>query len=85
MEQVVSVFIGCLRHLLKLCDRRDVIVYALGVGVTEPAFAFEDHEDFAPLPTYPLVLSFKGESQDVVPFGVGRQLTVMACRAVLWH
>ncbi len=51
--------------------RRDVILYALGVGVADPAFSFEDHEDFAPLPTYPLVMAFKGVSQDVVPFGVG--------------
>lgn len=52
-------------------NRRDVIIYALGLGASDPAFTFEDHEDFEPLPTYPLVLSFKGLSQDIVPFGVG--------------
>ncbi|CEI93651.1 hypothetical protein RMCBS344292_07882 [Rhizopus microsporus] len=35
------------------CNKRDYLLYALGVG------------DFAPLPTYPLVLVLKGDSYDV--------------------
>lgn len=34
----------------------------------ELPFLYEDHEQFAAFPTFPLVLPFKGTSHDVVPF-----------------
>lgn len=34
----------------------------------ELPFIYEDHEQFAAFPTFPLVLPFKGTSHDVVPF-----------------
>ncbi|MES1909165.1 MAG: hypothetical protein MHM6MM_001956 [Cercozoa sp. M6MM] len=49
-------------------NRRDLILYALGIGATELPLVYENHEDFAPFPTYPIVLEFKGDSQDVVGF-----------------
>eukprot|EP01098_Paradermamoeba_levis_P003461 TRINITY_DN1576_c0_g1_i1.p1 TRINITY_DN1576_c0_g1~~TRINITY_DN1576_c0_g1_i1.p1 ORF type:complete len:310 (+),score=105.74 TRINITY_DN1576_c0_g1_i1:49-930(+) len=50
-------------------NRRDVILYALGVGAKDLKFTYEDDSDFATLPTFPVVLTFKGDSFDVVPFG----------------
>jgi hypothetical protein len=34
----------------------------------ELQFLYEDHENFAAFPTFPIVLPFKGTSHDVVPF-----------------
>jgi len=53
-------------------NRRDTILYALGLGETDLRFVYELNQNFAALPTYPVVLSFKGESFDVVPFGAGQ-------------
>ncbi|SAM07747.1 hypothetical protein [Absidia glauca] len=49
------------------CNRRDHILYALGVGVSEDElkYLFELNPDFTVLPTYPLVLGLKGDSSDV--------------------
>mmetsp|Transcript_12610 Transcript_12610/g.29442 ORF Transcript_12610/g.29442 Transcript_12610/m.29442 type:complete len:296 (+) Transcript_12610:16-903(+) len=52
-------------------NRRDVLTYALGIGACEERFAYEDDGDFATFPTYPVVLSMKGTSSDVVQFGTG--------------
>lgn len=43
-------------------NRRDLILYAIGIGSNELRYVYEDHEDFAAFPTYPIVLSFKGAS-----------------------
>eukprot|EP01097_Dermamoeba_algensis_P005174 TRINITY_DN328_c0_g1_i1.p1 TRINITY_DN328_c0_g1~~TRINITY_DN328_c0_g1_i1.p1 ORF type:complete len:204 (+),score=59.34 TRINITY_DN328_c0_g1_i1:86-697(+) len=49
-------------------NRRDLILYALGVGSSDLRFIYEDDTDFAALPTYLVVLGFKGNSFDIVPF-----------------
>ena len=48
--------------------RRDLITYAVGIGCHELDFVYEDADDFAAFPTYPVVLSSKGPDQDVVDF-----------------
>ncbi|KAJ3979620.1 peroxisomal dehydratase [Lentinula detonsa] len=52
--------------------KRDLILYALGVGAknTEDDFPFvyELNPNFAALPTYPVVLTFKGDSQELNTF-----------------
>ncbi|KAI7863650.1 HotDog domain-containing protein [Spinellus fusiger] len=52
------------------CNRRDFLLYALSVGVKEDElrYLFEDDRNFGPLPTYPLVLSLKGNSSDITVF-----------------
>ncbi|KAJ3339596.1 hypothetical protein HDU93_008013 [Gonapodya sp. JEL0774] len=52
-------------------NRRDLILYALGVGAKELKFIYELDPNFSPLPFYPLCVGAKGESQDVVKFGGG--------------
>ena len=49
-------------------NRRDLLTYALGIGCTDLRHIYEDSEDFAPFPTYPVVLGFKGDAADVVSF-----------------
>jgi len=49
-------------------NTRDLIIYALGVGSTDPRFVYENHADFAAFPTYPISLTFKGSSYDVLSF-----------------
>lgn len=49
-------------------NKRDLLTYAVGIGCDELNFVFEHDEDFAPFPTYPIVLGFKGTDQDVVDF-----------------
>lgn len=56
------------REVLVSYNRRDLLVYALGIGATDLCFAYEDDADFAAFPTYPVVLGFKGDAADVVPF-----------------
>ncbi|RCI02786.1 hypothetical protein CU098_000309, partial [Rhizopus stolonifer] len=50
-----------------VCNRRDFLLYALGVGVKEDElkYLYELDKDFAPLPTYPLVLLLKGDDYNV--------------------
>ncbi|GAN03398.1 peroxisomal multifunctional enzyme [Mucor ambiguus] len=50
-----------------VCNRRDFLLYALGVGVKENElkYLYELDKDFAPLPTYPLVLLLKGDDYNV--------------------
>jgi peroxisomal enoyl-CoA hydratase 2 len=49
-------------------NRRDLITYAVGIGCDELRFVYENDPDFAAFPTYPIVLGFKGEEEDVVGF-----------------
>ncbi|PHH85338.1 hypothetical protein CDD83_576 [Cordyceps sp. RAO-2017] len=50
--------------------KRDVLLFANSIGckADELHFLYELHPNFAAFPTYPLVLSFKGKSQEVVDF-----------------
>lgn len=48
--------------------RRDLLLYALGIGATELRYIHEANPGFCAFPTYPLVLPYKGTSSDVVPF-----------------
>lgn len=49
-------------------NRRDLILYALGIGCSDLRFTYEDADDFGAFPLYPAVLGFKGDAVDVVPF-----------------
>lgn len=49
-------------------NERDIILYSLGIGSSDLRFVYEHDPKFAPFPTYPVVLPFKGTSSDVLPF-----------------
>ncbi|KAI0649674.1 peroxisomal dehydratase [Trametes meyenii] len=51
-------------------NQRDVLIYAVGIGAKKDDFALINELDksWAPFPTYPVVLPFKGTNQDVVNF-----------------
>ncbi|KAI9016721.1 HotDog domain-containing protein [Hyaloraphidium curvatum] len=49
-------------------NRRDLILYAIGIGCDELQFVYELDKNFAAFPTYPLVLPFRGTSFDVIDF-----------------
>lgn len=49
-------------------NKRDLILYALGIGAYDLKYAYENDSDFAAFPTYPLLFQFKGDSEDVVSF-----------------
>lgn len=49
-------------------NARDLIIYSLGINSKDPRFTYENHDDFAAFPTYPIVLMFKGNSFDTLPF-----------------
>jgi acyl dehydratase len=49
-------------------NQRDLILYALGVGSSDPRYTYENDDDFAAFPTYPIVLTFKGNSFDTLSF-----------------
>jgi 3-hydroxyacyl-CoA dehydrogenase/3a,7a,12a-trihydroxy-5b-cholest-24-enoyl-CoA hydratase len=49
-------------------NKRDLLTYAIGIGSTDLNFVNENDENFAMFPTYPIVLGFKGDEQDVVTF-----------------
>lgn len=49
-------------------NQRDLIMYALGIGSTDPRYIYENHDEFSAFPTYPIVLLFKGASFDALPF-----------------
>lgn len=56
-------------------NRRDLLLYAVGIGCEELKFVYEQAPDFAAFPTYPVVLSFKGATSDVdTPAGSDRYL-----------
>jgi len=50
--------------------KRDLLTYAIGIGAKADDFPFvyELHPGFAPFPTYPVVLSLKGDHEDVTDF-----------------
>ncbi|KAK5990566.1 putative dehydratase NIT22 [Cladobotryum mycophilum] len=50
--------------------KRDVLLFANSIGATanELHFLYELHPDFAVFPTYPVILPFKGDTQDVIDF-----------------
>ena len=54
--------------ILVCYNRRDLLLYALGIGCDELCFVHEDSSAFAAFPTYPAVLGFKGDALDVVSF-----------------
>ena len=49
-------------------NRRDVIIYSLGVGAVELPFTYENHESFRPIPTILFSLTLKGDATDTQPF-----------------
>ncbi|EFY90817.1 peroxisomal dehydratase [Metarhizium acridum CQMa 102] len=50
--------------------KRDVLLFANSIGATadELHFLYELHPKFAVFPTYPIVLTFKGKTQEVIDF-----------------
>ncbi|TBU57564.1 peroxisomal dehydratase [Dichomitus squalens] len=61
-------------------NQRDILIYGVGIGAKRDDFAIINGLDksWTPFPTYPVVLPFKGTSQDVVNF---RQLMTGGKRA----
>ncbi|EPS93283.1 hypothetical protein FOMPIDRAFT_1026592 [Fomitopsis schrenkii] len=51
-------------------NQRDLLVYAVGIGAKKDDFSLVNElgKAWAPFPTYPVVLGFKGTSQDIVDF-----------------
>jgi peroxisomal enoyl-CoA hydratase 2 len=49
-------------------NARDLILYSLGIGSSDPRYVYELHDDFAAFPTYPIVLGFKGDSFNTLSF-----------------
>ncbi|TPX34913.1 hypothetical protein SmJEL517_g02606 [Synchytrium microbalum] len=49
-------------------NKRDLILYAIGIGEDDLKFTYELNKDFAAFPTYPIVLPFRGLSNDVIDF-----------------
>ncbi|KAL6302250.1 peroxisomal dehydratase [Sparassis latifolia] len=51
-------------------NKRDLLIYAVGIGAKHNDYSLVNELDqsWAPFPTYPVVLSFKGVEQDVVDF-----------------
>ncbi|UKZ77631.1 hypothetical protein TrVFT333_005355 [Trichoderma virens FT-333] len=50
--------------------KRDVLLFANSIGATadELHFLYELHPNFAVFPTYPVILPFKGDTQEVIDF-----------------
>jgi len=49
-------------------NRKDLILYAVGIGCNDLPFVYENAPGFAAFPTFPIILPFKGTSIDVVSF-----------------
>eukprot|EP01104_Vermistella_antarctica_P012774 TRINITY_DN375_c1_g2_i1.p1 TRINITY_DN375_c1_g2~~TRINITY_DN375_c1_g2_i1.p1 ORF type:complete len:336 (-),score=70.41 TRINITY_DN375_c1_g2_i1:7-960(-) len=49
-------------------NKKDALLYAVGIGCEELCYTYENDASFAVFPTFPVVLGFKGTSNDVVPF-----------------
>jgi len=56
------------QHINVSFNKKDLILYAIGIGCTELNFVYENSAGFAAFPTYPIVLSFKGTETDVLGF-----------------
>eukprot|EP01126_Amoeba_proteus_P013340 TRINITY_DN15652_c0_g1_i3.p1 TRINITY_DN15652_c0_g1~~TRINITY_DN15652_c0_g1_i3.p1 ORF type:complete len:284 (+),score=50.42 TRINITY_DN15652_c0_g1_i3:74-853(+) len=64
----VSKYIGQESSTTVSYCRKDLILYAIGIGSTDLPFVYENAPNFAAFPTYPIVLGFKGTSTDVLSF-----------------
>jgi len=65
----ISSFIGKASPDIKVSfNKRDLILYALGIGCDDLNFVYENSPNFAAFPTYPIVLGFKGTETDVLSF-----------------
>jgi len=60
-------------------NRRDAILYAIGVGSSDLRYVYENDEHFGVLPTFPVVWGQKGTSFDIVPFGTNMALPGIIC------
>merc|ERR1719150_2201932 len=49
-------------------NKRDLLLYAVGIGSTDPRYVYEGDPDFGAFPTYPISLTFKGASYDALVF-----------------
>ncbi|KAJ3338113.1 hypothetical protein HDU93_009984 [Gonapodya sp. JEL0774] len=54
-------------------NKRDLILYAIGIGSDDLRYVYELDKNFAAFPTYPIVLPFRGESFDVIDFLGGQR------------
>jgi hypothetical protein len=68
MSLDVTQYIGKEASTTVSYNRKDLILYAVGIGCTELPFVYENAPGFSAFPTYPIVLSFKGTSNDVLNF-----------------
>lgn len=57
--------------------KRDALLFAnsIGVKLDELHFLYELHPNFAVFPTYPIILPFKGDTQEVVDFIASQKAT----------
>ncbi|OBZ76204.1 putative enoyl-CoA hydratase 2, partial [Grifola frondosa] len=49
-------------------NQRDLLIYAIGIGAKKDDFAIVNDKSWAPFPTYPVVLVFKGAEQELNDF-----------------
>merc|ERR1719203_2193248 len=49
-------------------NKRDLLLYSIGIGSTDPRYVYEHDPNFAAFPTYPICLTFKGDSYDALSF-----------------
>mmetsp|Transcript_33070 Transcript_33070/g.72251 ORF Transcript_33070/g.72251 Transcript_33070/m.72251 type:complete len:296 (+) Transcript_33070:54-941(+) len=49
-------------------NKRDLLLYAVGIGCEDLRYVYEYDSDFAAFPTYPVLFGFKGTDQDVISF-----------------
>jgi len=64
----INTYIGRSSSTTVSYNPRDLIIYAIGIGSDDLRFVYEHDADFAPFPTYPIVLGFKGTSSSIVNF-----------------
>ncbi|UKZ88172.1 uncharacterized protein TrAFT101_003934 [Trichoderma asperellum] len=57
--------------------KRDLLLFANSIGATadELHFLYELHPNFAAFPTYPVILPFKGDTQEVIDFYAAQKKT----------
>eukprot|EP00927_Polykrikos_kofoidii_P072298 TRINITY_DN68431_c0_g1_i1.p1 TRINITY_DN68431_c0_g1~~TRINITY_DN68431_c0_g1_i1.p1 ORF type:complete len:312 (+),score=31.47 TRINITY_DN68431_c0_g1_i1:36-938(+) len=55
-------------------NKRDLLLYAVGIGCTDRRYVYEGSAEFAAFPTYPICLTFKGASPDVLPYPTSTML-----------